>query len=330
MRRLLALSALLAGVAAVPAAAQTPTNPVQPQPAPQQPPAEQQPAPAPAPAAKLTLATERDRLVLARRSFRVAGRLTPATAGQKVVVRLYRGTRKLQAKSVAVDAEGRFRTKLTARRTGTVTVRASHRATPELGTAVAGPVRLDVLPRRISGGQRGLAVRIVQRHLKKRGYVIGRPGLLDGRTARAVLAFRKVSGLRRTMNADLTVMRRLADGGGVFKVRYPGHGKHIEADLSRQVFAMIRGRKVERIYHTSTGSPATPTIRGSFKFYRSQPGTNAKGMVHSSYFIRGYAIHGYKSVPIYPASHGCLRVPIADALSIFRWIKLGDRIDVYV
>ena len=327
MRRLLALSALLAGVAAVPAAAQTPTNPVQPQPAPQQPPAQQ---PAPAPAAKLTLATERDRLVLARRSFRVAGRLTPATAGQKVVVRLYRGKRKLQARSVAVDAEGRFRTRLTARRTGTVTVRASHRATPELGTAVAGPVRLDVLPRRISGGQRGLAVRIVQRHLKKRGYVIGRAGLHDARTARAVLAFRKVSGLRRTSNADLTVMRRLADGGGVFKVRYPRHGKHIEADLSRQVFAMIRGRRVERIYHTSTGAPATPTIRGSFKFYRSQPGTNAKGMVHSQYFIRGYAIHGYKSVPIYPASHGCLRVPIPDALAIFRWIRLGDRIDVYL
>ena len=47
------------------------------------------------------------------------------------------------------------------------------------------------------------------------------------------------------------------------------------------------------------------------------------------YFIRGYAIHGYKSVPTYPASHGCLRVPIPSARSIARWIKLGDRIFVY-
>ena len=53
-------------------------------------------------------------------------------------------------------------------------------------------------------------------------------------------------------------------------------------------------------------------------------------MYCSQYFIRGYAIHGYKSVPVYPASHGCLRMPIADAKSIFGWIKLGDRIDVYV
>jgi hypothetical protein len=324
MRRLLVVSAALAGLAAAPAAAQQPTTPAppgQPQPAPQQ--------PAPAPEAKLTLAGERDRAVLARRSFRVAGRLTPAVGGQKVVVRLYRGQRKLQARSVAVGADGRFRTNLTSRRSGTVSVRASHRATPELGTAVAGPLRLDVLPRRVAGGQRGAAVRLMQKHLKRRGYVIGRAGLVDARTARAVLAFRKVTGLTRTSTADLSVMRRLADGGGYFRVRYPGHGKHIEADLSRQVLAMMRGRRVERIYHTSTGSPATPTIRGSFRFYMSQPGLNGKGMFHSQYFIRGYAIHGYKSVPVYPASHGCLRVPMADALSISRWINLGDRIDVY-
>jgi lipoprotein-anchoring transpeptidase ErfK/SrfK len=96
------------------------------------------------------------------------------------------------------------------------------------------------------------------------------------------------------------------------------------------VLVLARGSKVERIYHTSTGSPATPTVRGSFRFYRSQPGLNAKEMFHTQYFIRGYAIHGYKSVPIYPASHGCLRVPMADARSIYDWIRLGDRIDVYL
>ena len=73
----------------------------------------------------------------------------------------------------------------------------------------------------------------------------------------------------------------------------------------------------------------TPTVLGSFRFYRKDPGTNALGMVHSSYFIRGYAIHGYASVPTYPASHGCLRVPVPDALAIFRWVRLGGRIDVY-
>ncbi|HYF27954.1 MAG TPA: L,D-transpeptidase, partial [Baekduia sp.] len=89
------------------------------------------------------------------------------------------------------------------------------------------------------------------------------------------------------------------------------------------------GGKVERIYPTSTGAPATPTILGSFRVYRKDPGTNALGMVKSSYFIRGYAIHGYRSVPRYNASHGCLRVPIPDAGTIYGWVRLGTRVDTY-
>jgi lipoprotein-anchoring transpeptidase ErfK/SrfK len=80
----------------------------------------------------------------------------------------------------------------------------------------------------------------------------------------------------------------------------------------------------------SSGSPATPTVRGSFRVYRKDLGTNAKGMVNSSYFIRGYAIHGYAEVPPYNASHGCLRVPVPDAMSIFRWVHQGTRVDTYL
>ena len=54
-----------------------------------------------------------------------------------------------------------------------------------------------------------------------------------------------------------------------------------------------------------------------------------KGMVHSNYFIRGYAIHGYASVPNYPASHGCLRVPIPNAAQIYDWVDIGDQIFLY-
>jgi hypothetical protein len=273
--------------------------------------------------------TERDRTVVAGSTLRVAGRLAPAVRGERVVVRVRRGNRKIAAKSVRVDARGAYRLRIRAGGTGRVTVSASHRQTPALGTAVARPLQVGVLPRRVAAGQRGRAVRMLQRALDARGYVVGRRGTFDGRTARAVLAFRKVSGLRRTSAADTAVMRRLASGGGRFRVRFPSHGKHVEADLSRQVLALIRSGRVERIYHTSTGSPATPTIRGSFRFERSEPGYNNKEMFWSRYFIRGYAIHGYKSVPVFPASHGCLRVPIADAKSIFDWIELGDRIDVY-
>jgi len=284
--------------------------------------AQQPPAPSVSPPT-LTIAAEDDRTVLAGSRFLVNGALTGAAPDTKVVVRLYRRGRKVVARSVSVDADGAFRTRLKVGRSGRVVVRAAHRK------LVAPGIALDVLPRRVTGRQSGAPVRMLQRHLARRGYVVGRRGVFDARTARAVLAFRKVTGMARTTSADRAVMSRLARNGGWFRVRHPKHGKHVEADLSRQVLVLARGRKVERIYHTSTGSSATPTVRGSFRFYRSQPGLNAKEMFHTQYFIGGYAIHGFKSVPVYPASHGCLRVPMADARSIYDWIKLGDRIDVY-
>jgi lipoprotein-anchoring transpeptidase ErfK/SrfK len=123
-----------------------------------------------------------------------------------------------------------------------------------------------------------------------------------------------------------TLQRRLRRLG---YIRRPAHGRHIEADLSRQVIALIAGGRVERIYAVSSGAPTTPTVRGGFRVYAKTPGTNAKGMVDSAYFSGAYATHGYSSVPAFPASHGCLRAPIADARGLFRWIHIGTRVDVY-
>lgn len=170
---------------------------------------------------------------------------------------------------------------------------------------------------------------MLQRRLAQLHYAVSRSGVYDDATARAVLAYRKVNGMTRTTDVSKTIFKRLLRRHGAFKVRYPRHGRHVEADLSRQVMALINGRKVYRTYHISSGAPVTPTVTGHFRVYMKAPGTNAKGMVHSSFFIRGYAVHGFASVPIYPASHGCLRVPVPDALLIFNWIRSGNRVDVY-
>ena len=138
------------------------------------------------------------------------------------------------------------------------------------------------------------------------------------------MAWRKVAGYSRTYVATADVFAGMLKGRGVFKVRHPKDGRHVEARLNQQVLALINGSKVERIYHTSSGAPATPTVRGKFRVYLKTPGINAKGMVDSNYFIRGYAIHGYASVPPYNASHGCLRVPVPNARSIYDWLRIGD------
>jgi lipoprotein-anchoring transpeptidase ErfK/SrfK len=70
-------------------------------------------------------------------------------------------------------------------------------------------------------------------------------------------------------------------------------------------------------------------VTGHFKVYLKTPGTNAKGMVDSSYFIRGYAVHGYVDVPAYNASHGCFRIPIPNAAFVYNWMTLGTPVDAY-
>jgi lipoprotein-anchoring transpeptidase ErfK/SrfK len=264
----------------------------------------------------------------------VRGRVTPFVAGQRVIVRFYRGRAKLRVVEVAVQPSGTgrpgtFLVGFRSARPGRVTVRAVHRATPQQPTLRAASLSVRVLTPRSGPGARGPVVRLLQGELAALGYVVGGRGTFDARTARAVLAFRKVTGMPRTTVASADVFRRLARGGGRFRVRHPEHGRHVEADLSRQVLALIDGETVQRIYPTSSGSPATPTVTGSFRVYSKSPGTNQKGMVYSSYFIRGYAIHGYASVPPYPASHGCLRVPVPDAVPIYTWLSIGDVVDVY-
>jgi peptidoglycan hydrolase-like protein with peptidoglycan-binding domain len=329
MRRLIALSTLAALAAAAPAAAQDQPVPPPPPPPP--------PAPAPPAAGQMNVVLDhvgRFATTLTGRRFRVRGQVVPYVEGQQVVVRFFRDGKKFLAKRAAVKPgasgkAGHFKVSLSTKVSGKVTVRVTKEASATQVELKASPQRVLVLPAHVSLGAQGNGVRLMQRQLKALGYVPGRRGTYDDRTARAVLAFRKVSGLPRTVIADRAFFRRLANGGGHFKIRYPSHGKHVEADLSRQVIALIDHGKAQRIYPTSSGKPSTPTVLGHYRFYTKSPGFNAKGMYFSNYFVRGYAIHGYADVPVFNASHGCLRIPNPDAYSVYQWIRIGDRIDVY-
>ena len=285
----------------------------------------------------LSLTPERvtgDRLALAGQPWRVRVVMQPWVEGQTATVRFYRHGHKLRVVNVnlTMSQTGKSGMALVAFKTstpGTVEIKATHLATPTAPQLLATPVRVNVAALRAGPGARGPAVRLLQQRLAAKGYVVGQRGLFDERTARAVLAFRKVAGMARTTAADTGLFKAVLAGKGTFKVRHPDHGKHVEADLSRQVVALIRGSRVERIYPASSGKPSTPTVRGSFRVYSKLPGFNAKGMYYSDFFIRGFAIHGYAEVPVFAASHGCLRIPNPDAISVFRWIKIGDIVDVY-
>ena len=194
----------------------------------------------------------------------------------------------------------------------------------------APPTRVRFEDADLGDGARGPAVQALQDGLSLLHYAVPVNGLFDEATGRAVVAYRKLTGLARGPDADSQVFRLLQEGAGRFHVRYPRDGRHVEADLSRQVLAEIEpGGHVRRIYTMSSGKPSTPTVIGRFRVYSKTPGVNSEGMVDSNYFIRGYAIHGYAEVPVYAASHGCLRVPIPDAAAIYAWVQLGTPVDVY-
>ena len=128
---------------------------------------------------------------------------------------------------------------------------------------------------------------------------------------------------------DKTVVNDLMAGKGSFHVRYPHQGRHAEGDLTKQLLALAVGKKVKWIFPISSGKESTPTILGSYQIYRRTPGYLPDGMYYSDFFIRGYAIHGYDPAPDYPASHGCMRLPIVDATTVYGWLKLGDWVDTY-
>lgn len=314
--------AALAALGAFPATASAQTPPPAPTPVPPTP-----------PAATATLSvTAEDTLsgaALTSRSFTARVVMKPYVANETAVLRVYRGSKKIRVKTLAFKpvnngAAGVATLKVKSAKAGTLSLRASHEATPGLATARSKTAKLTVVRPFATSGSRGPAVRILQSKLAAMKYVVPRTGVYDGGTARAVMAWRKVAGLSRTYTASSDVFTGLLAGKGQFKVRHPKDGRHVEARLNSQVLALVNGSKVERIYHTSSGAPATPTVRGKFRVYRKDPGTNAKGMVDSAYFIRGYAIHGYASVPPYNASHGCLRVPVPNARAIYDWLRLGD------
>ena len=274
--------------------------------------------------------------VLSGASFDVTGTVSIYVAGETVAVDAYLNgaladTQTVPIAPAATGTGGTFTASFALGGAGQLTVQATHDLTVAQELLVSDPIYVSLVTPNLKPGHRGLAVRLLQSYLRRGHFVIGKPGVFDARTQRAVLAFRKLADMKRTMVANTAVFNGLAAGRGKFRVRYPGHGRHVEGDLTHQVLALIGvNGKVDRLYPMSSGKPSTPTQPGNFHVWLRRPGTLPDGMVDSSFFNGGDAVHGYNPDPPYAASHGCLRVPVPDALSIYDWIGgLGMPVDVY-
>lgn len=182
----------------------------------------------------------------------------------------------------------------------------------------------------LRAGDRGRAVRKLQRRLADGPFD---PGPVDGaygaKTVEAVWALEKLAGVPVDGDwgpLDEDAWRRLERG----RIGRPAkkHGKRwVEFDLSQQVMKVYDPGSAAPVLvsHGSSGSGVpwqneehsgnsiTPT--GRFVISRRIDGWRESSLdigrlYNPLYFNGGIAFHGALSVPLYPASHGCVRLPM--------------------
>ncbi|GAA5053203.1 lipoprotein-anchoring transpeptidase ErfK/SrfK [Thermocatellispora tengchongensis] len=196
----------------------------------------------------------------------------------------------------------------------------------------AEPAPFTAPGKKLKLGAKGAAVKQLQARLKELGYP---PGRIDGRyggaTLSAVWAFQKVNGITPTSTVAARTWRALEDPKAP-KVLVPkGRPTRVEINLTRQIMVLYVKGEAKLISHTSSGSNVpycetavwqgkkqrfcgsarTPT--GDYKttwrvsgWHRSYLGQ----LYNPIFFNGGIALHGALSVPLAPASHGCVRLPM--------------------
>jgi hypothetical protein len=258
----------------------------------------------------------------------VTGSVSPFVPGQRVEVTFYVNGSRIQTQKVRVRG-GTFRARIRVEEAGKYAVSARLPASKKLrgDTTVRKSWRVSFPS--LHEGQCGEVVIGFKKAMRKMGYIANSGRCFGGKTGRGVLAYRKVNGMARSARAGKGLVKRAFAGKGEYEVRHPDAGEHLEAPLSKQVLVFAKDDKPFAVYPVSSGKSSTPTVTGHFTFIRQEPGYNAHGMYYSFYFYGGYAVHGYESVPDYPASHGCIRTFIADQPEIYERINFGESIFVF-
>jgi len=184
-------------------------------------------------------------------------------------------------------------------------------------------------------------IKEAEQRLSDLGYWAGPiDGVFDTATRSALIAFQKWEG--RVITGELTIDELKAIRTGARpRAKEPGY-EHAEVDLDRQVLLLVDDAGGVRVLPVSTGHGKTfmdegqesvaYTPRGRFLVYDKDVGWHS-GPLGSTYYANfisgGVAIHGARSVPERPASHGCVRIPMFAAREVSKLLKVGTIVLVY-
>jgi len=193
--------------------------------------------------------------------------------------------------------------------------------------AVGRKVDTVVAQPHLAYGSRGPSVRALEQRLWDLHYALLRVDASYGADTRdAVVAFQKVTGIPRTGKVDARMWSTLARAS-VPLARFQT-GSHVEVDKTRQVLFEVRDGKVVLVVPVSTGATGNTPL-GTWHVYSRVAGWSWV-LWYPTYFLRGFAIHGYPEVPTYPASHGCVRVPMWVATRLYSMHPYGYTVRIYL
>jgi peptidoglycan hydrolase-like protein with peptidoglycan-binding domain len=181
-----------------------------------------------------------------------------------------------------------------------------------------------------------------ERRLCKLGYWTGPiDGDFDNGSKQALIAFQKIEGRKQTgkLTRDELEAIRLATRPEPLDTSYP----HIEIDLKRQVLMFVNEKgQAASILPVCTGSGEryldggkwvrAQTPRGKFIVTRKIKGWRLSRLgllYYPNYIHNGIAIHGSLSMNTYPASHGCIRIPMFASKSVSEMTPVGTIVVVY-
>jgi peptidoglycan hydrolase-like protein with peptidoglycan-binding domain len=180
------------------------------------------------------------------------------------------------------------------------------------------PVPKQVAPRLPApdAGVKKLQLRLIELGYLLRGDDDGRFGPA---TSNAILAFQKWERLGRTGLLDAGTKARLATAEHPLPVSQGARGKRAEILLDRQVSLLINDNRVVRTIAVSSGKPSTPTPPGNYRVYakiaRWWSVPFREWLPWALPFVGGIAYHEFQEVPVFPASHGCVR----QSSTVARW-----------
>jgi cell wall hydrolase len=188
-----------------------------------------------------------------------------------------------------------------------------------------------------------MEIRQAEQRLADLGFWTGPiDGIWDGASRHALIAFQKLQHARAT--GTLTRAEYNALSMAAPPRPRDATGPHIEVDIARQVLFLVDADgKVGNILPISSGSgkrfhengyPETHAITpcGRLEVFAKASGwkTSPLGEMHNPlYIVGGIAIHGSLDVPPYPASHGCIRIPMFASERLPRMVPKGTRVWVY-